>query len=114
MDQQQKGIQSPAKLVVVKLGGAAVTIKDTLETLQVDALACTARQLAIVSTDTPCVVIHGAGSFGHHQASHYHVAQGGTDSLNVRKGFALTRYVGRADAGFNPLAHEHTCFAVYP
>jgi isopentenyl phosphate kinase len=85
---------------VVKLGGAAITWKDTMETLNEPALkACaTAIARAVQLEDERCVdeddedtegrrggrrvkgivVVHGAGSFGHFQAQRYGVSKGVT------------------------------------
>lgn len=53
---------------VIKLGGAALTNKSVLETLQDDALAAVAGTVAMLHQQGGGVVIvHGAGSFGHHQ-----------------------------------------------
>ena len=99
--------QPPGGLqVLVKLGGAAITDKQQLETLNPEVLAASARQLAALyaeqqelggSSDSGCgpaglVVVHGAGSFGHQTAAASGVAAGGIcDSTAVRQGFADTR-----------------------
>lgn len=55
---------------VIKLGGAAITVKDQLETLQPDTIA---RVAGLISTLQSCgkslVIVHGAGSFGHQHAA---------------------------------------------
>ena len=55
---------------VIKLGGAAITVKDQLETLQLDTIT---RVAGLISTLQSCgkrlVVVHGAGSFGHQHAA---------------------------------------------
>ena len=85
---------------VVKLGGAAITWKDTLETLNEPTLRACARAIARAVTleedrarrrarallgegeggrrprGKGIVVVHGAGSFGHFQARRYGVSKG--------------------------------------
>ena len=80
--------------VIVKLGGAAITIKDgEPDTLNVDALKTCCNAIAEVAPLTesvrwPCfaeepalrvIVVHGAGSYGHPQAKQYRVADGARD-----------------------------------
>lgn len=98
---------SPDVAVIVKLGGAALTNKQRLETLEHEVLAASARQLAALhaAIGPRFVVVHGAGSFGHQVAAAAGVAAGGihessavrqTGPLSpspsaVRQGFAATR-----------------------
>lgn len=77
--------------VIVKLGGAAITVKDgEPDTLNDDALETCCGAIAdatqtdvspnfIFSEESPLrvIVVHGAGSFGHPQAKQYRVADGG-------------------------------------
>lgn len=80
---------------IIKWGGAAITDKGAFETLNqptLDAVAADVRDaLQNTSIDSNVVIVHGAGSFGHFQASEYGVAKGGLGQAEVRKGFALTR-----------------------
>lgn len=86
---------NPPVACVVKLGGAAITDKAHLETLNAEVLAATAAQLARAAAEDGAagmVVVHGAGSFGHHQAHQAQVHRGGIQqSAAVRQGFAETR-----------------------
>jgi len=89
----------------VKLGGAAITHKDKLETVNRESLEELAGVVSRVTNgsagDRPksIVLIHGAGSFGHFQAKQYGVSKGwyterGAASErdpHVCTGFALTR-----------------------
>lgn len=79
---------------IVKLGGAAITDKSTLETLDAAALAACARNLKAAYDEelASFIVVHGAGSFGHFQASRATVAQGQMERESVRTGFVDTRY----------------------
>nr|XP_056700829.1 uncharacterized protein LOC130473328 [Euleptes europaea] len=82
---------------IIKLGGSAVTQKDQLETLKAGALQKAAALVAKVSAAGArrCVVVHGAGSFGHFQAKQYGVACGSSTrsavSPTLRRGLCLTR-----------------------
>lgn len=79
-------------LVVVKLGGSAVTRKGEFETLNAECLAATAAALARArASGTRTVLIHGAGSFGHFQAHEHGVSKGAADSRFSWLGFAETR-----------------------
>lgn len=80
--------------VLIKLGGAAITHKDQLETLNEKVLQACMRHLAELycMLGPRIVVVHGAGSFGHQQAAASGVAHGGiAASARVRHGFAATR-----------------------
>ena len=62
---------STSSLVVVKMGGSAVTVKNSFETIRADALTATAMQIKSVLQDNRInlIVVHGAGSFGHFQVN---------------------------------------------
>lgn len=124
--------QEPQLRRIIKLGGAAITVKPQLETLQPATLQAVCSSIATpspssaahavasgaasaalrappspppyVSSETASsavasssgpsqaadtVIVHGAGSFGHHQASQYGVAKGPLPQ--AARGFALTR-----------------------
>ena len=80
--------------VIVKLGGAAITVKDgDPDTPDLDALiTCCGTIADAVNThgwsDTrqflKVIVVHGAGSFGHPQAKEYGVANGGDVGGNAK------------------------------
>ncbi|XP_025094761.1 isopentenyl phosphate kinase-like [Pomacea canaliculata] len=77
--------------LIVKFGGAAITDKSSLETLKPDQLDYGASIIEeCYKLGQTVVVVHGAGSFGHHHASKYNINQGffqGESHL----GFCLTR-----------------------
>ncbi|XP_058033304.1 uncharacterized protein LOC131195429 [Ahaetulla prasina] len=82
---------------ILKLGGSALTQKNQLETLKTESLR---RAAALVSKlweagERRCIIVHGAGSFGHFQAREYGVALGTSGrsaaSDNLRQGLCLTR-----------------------
>uniref|UniRef100_A0A7N0VLJ1 Aspartate/glutamate/uridylate kinase domain-containing protein n=1 Tax=Kalanchoe fedtschenkoi TaxID=63787 RepID=A0A7N0VLJ1_KALFE len=113
---------------IVKLGGAAITCKNELETIHEDNLRTVSEQLReamcsqsstgkklgmdwskprgvseiasspvddfrdVLSLDcSRFVVVHGAGSFGHFQASQSGVHKGGINQPLVKAGFVATR-----------------------
>ena len=97
--------------LVVKLGGAAITHKDSaVESLDEPALRSVAETIATAIEELrdaegrapKVIVVHGAGSFGHQHAKAHGVARGGAGALHelapeddvnrrLRLGFAKTR-----------------------
>lgn len=82
---------------IIKFGGSAVTVKNQLETIKDGCLshACSIVKYLIEQGRT-LIVVHGAGSFGHHQAKQYNVTSGyqhllGDDQDKVKYGFCATR-----------------------
>ena len=63
-------------MIVLKLGGSVITEKDRPETLDGDALerAADAIAAALEGRLEDLVVVHGGGSFGHHNASEHGVS----------------------------------------
>jgi isopentenyl phosphate kinase len=59
--------------IVLKLGGSVVTVKDSPETLDDDALDSAASAVADADPER-LVVVHGGGSFGHHNAQRHGVS----------------------------------------
>jgi isopentenyl phosphate kinase len=80
-------------LLVVKLGGSAITAKAEEETLDAAALGAALDQLALLFLEgVPLIVAHGAGSFGHGLASRAGLARGGgADAAAALLAFAQTR-----------------------
>jgi len=69
-------------LRIIKIGGAAITVKQNLETLAPDPL----RHFVNNVLKDPLfhgrtILIHGAGSFGHFQAKEFKIADGNKNSL---------------------------------
>ncbi|PNW73963.1 hypothetical protein CHLRE_13g579800v5 [Chlamydomonas reinhardtii] len=119
---------------IIKLGGAAVTVKSQLETLRPEVLDSLVRTLATTSGLPEAeastsgaggtVLVHGAGSFGHFPASEYGVVRGPISDPRVRRGFTLSRAsvtklnglvvgalvaAGVPAVGLSPLGLYHTC-----
>jgi len=76
--------------LLVKLGGSAITQKNAFETLEAEALHTTAQQLSSLH-DSRIVIVHGAGSFGHFQASQHGVSKGKLSDKFSWNGFAQVR-----------------------
>ena len=83
--------------LVVKLGGACLTNKDSFETFDSDGIAACARHVSEAFAQRPVVVCHGAGSFGHFHATEYGLKtgggwlEGGEAAQRARKGMVLCR-----------------------
>ncbi|MBS7623447.1 isopentenyl phosphate kinase family protein [Candidatus Bathyarchaeota archaeon] len=66
---------SPSKeLIVLKLGGSAITRKDGDHLLDRPLVEAIAKELAGI--DSKLILVHGAGSFGHPVAKRYGIHQG--------------------------------------
>jgi isopentenyl phosphate kinase len=75
---------------VVKLGGSAITVKNSFEVLNQPQIDVTASQVSgAISNGVKLAVLHGAGSFGHFQAKEYLISKGNTHP-NWALGFAET------------------------
>jgi isopentenyl phosphate kinase len=62
-------------LTVLKLGGSIITDKDLPETVDSDAIERSVDVIAgALSSEERLVVVHGAGSFGHHYAAKHGVS----------------------------------------
>ncbi|KAK4430044.1 Isopentenyl phosphate kinase [Sesamum alatum] len=125
MDQYRQCTTASTKPLhcIVKLGGAAITCKNELETINEDNLNTVSSQLSeamilgprhgmdwsrrpgslevptvpddfddqLESDSKSFIVVHGAGSFGHFQASKSGVHKGGLSQTLVKSGFVATR-----------------------
>ncbi|XP_028590449.2 uncharacterized protein LOC114599410 isoform X1 [Podarcis muralis] len=82
---------------VLKLGGSALTHKSQLETLRAESLRGAAALVHKLreAGQRRCIIVHGAGSFGHFQAKEHCLASGtsagSADDDNLRCGLCLTR-----------------------
>ncbi|XP_060600284.1 uncharacterized protein LOC132753777, partial [Ruditapes philippinarum] len=80
--------------LIVKFGGSAITDKSKLETLNEESLTRAVELISLCyKQNLTCIVVHGAGSFGHHQAKEFKVNSGwhhikdGNDIELVKTGF---------------------------
>jgi isopentenyl phosphate kinase len=67
-------VQVPGRIVIVKLGGSSITDKSKFEQLNSTMLEWVASNLEAaqkINNSTRFIVVHGAGSFGHHTAKQY-------------------------------------------
>jgi isopentenyl phosphate kinase len=69
---------------VLKIGGSVVTEKDSPETI--DRTALDRATAAVADVSGPLVLVHGAGSFGHHHADKHGVSttDGTGDAAEIR------------------------------
>lgn len=63
---------------ILKIGGSVLTDKNKVSAARPDAIARIANEVG-ESNSTGLVLIHGAGSFGHHQAKEYKLKEGLND-----------------------------------
>lgn len=135
MEQKNQAIQNSHTTVdlvkplrcIVKLGGAAITCKNEIETINEENLRIVSSQLrrAMISSSSSAkilgmdwskrpessqvplkvedfsdlqfldysnfIIVHGAGSFGHFQASKSGVHKGGLEKTLIKAGFVATR-----------------------
>lgn len=79
------------ELILVKMGGSAITDKSKFETFKRDSFDSISRDLAAAQRDCRhrFILVHGAGSFGHHTARAYNLSTGG-DDLSWVEGFSKT------------------------
>lgn len=83
--------------MVVKLGGAALTVKSQPHTLHQTRFEASIEAMArLHKLGHGFIVVHGAGSFGHYEASHYAVSHGGASPLGVSATHAAVISLNRA------------------
>ncbi|XP_077994981.1 uncharacterized protein LOC144448579 [Glandiceps talaboti] len=88
-------MSSSAVQCIIKLGGSAITKKDSFETIDAEAIKHAAK--IVEEVRGRCIVVHGAGSFGHFQAKEYGVSHGFCGNKDaetvqhVKTGFLKTR-----------------------
>jgi isopentenyl phosphate kinase len=80
----------PKSLVVIKLGGSALTDKNKIYTPRTPTIHHAASQIAKIGKERQVVLIHGAGSFGHIPVKKYHLANGFKSTRQLR-GLAQTK-----------------------
>jgi len=77
-------------LVVIKLGGSALTDKNRMFTPRIIEIHRAASQLAQLSPKFSLIVVHGAGSYGHIPVKTWHLEHGFT-SRSQLEGLAATK-----------------------
>ncbi|KAL6080644.1 Isopentenyl phosphate kinase [Balamuthia mandrillaris] len=95
---------------LIKVGGAALTHKDRLESLNEDGLAATVELVRrlVVDNQKKVILVHGAGSFGHFQASSYRVSSGlpPNDSNTKERQQELQMGIAQTRRSVTLLAHK--------
>jgi len=64
------------RLIVIKLGGAALTDKKRIYTANTDAIDSAASQIAAIHRCNSIFIVHGAGSYGHLPAIRFGLSKG--------------------------------------
>ena len=65
-------------LIVIKLGGAAITDKRNIYAPRISVIKSIAQQLRIIEKNFSLIIVHGAGSYGHISVKKYGLAKGVT------------------------------------
>jgi isopentenyl phosphate kinase len=77
-------------LIVIKLGGSALTDKTRIYTPRKAVIRKAAEQVAFLASRFSIVLVHGAGSFGHIPAKRWDLASGFKRSSQLR-GLSITK-----------------------
>lgn len=77
-------------LLVIKLGGSAVTDRSHIYTPRIIVLAQAAKQVAEIAKKRSVVLVHGAGSYGHIPVTEYGLARGFKSAKQLR-GLTVTK-----------------------
>jgi isopentenyl phosphate kinase len=78
-------------LIVVKLGGSALTDKTRIYTPRLSTIHSAAKQIASIQRKQQLILVHGAGSFGHILAKRYRLHQGFKSPTQI-EGLATTKF----------------------
>ncbi|HDH07122.1 MAG TPA: isopentenyl phosphate kinase family protein [Thermoproteales archaeon] len=79
-------------LIIIKLGGSAITVKEKRFTAREDVIQKAAKNIkTILERNWKIILIHGGGSFGHPVAKQYDTQAGLKNTFESRKGYLLTR-----------------------
>jgi isopentenyl phosphate kinase len=81
---------SEKPLIVIKLGGSALTDKTRIYTPRIPIIHSAASQVAAVSKYRSIMLVHGAGSYGHMPVRKYRLQDGWKGSMQL-KGLSLTK-----------------------
>ncbi len=66
----------PRPVVVIKLGGSALTDKSRIYTPRASIITRAAKQVATIAKGSSVVIVHGAGGYGHIPAKKFDLARG--------------------------------------
>jgi len=78
-------------LIVIKLGGSALTDKTRIYTPRIPIIHRAASQVAEIRKDCSVILIHGAGSYGHIPVRKYELQQGWKGPKQLR-GLSSTKF----------------------
>ncbi|MGD0422704.1 MAG: isopentenyl phosphate kinase [Candidatus Bathyarchaeia archaeon] len=78
-------------LVVIKLGGAALTDKRKIYTARTNVVRSAARQIAAVTSRFTVIIVHGAGSYGHLPVKQFGLSRGFRNARQL-KGLSETKF----------------------
>lgn len=78
-------------LVVIKLGGAALTDKRKIYTPRTKIVRSAARQIAVVRSRFTVVIVHGAGSYGHLPVKQFGLSRGFRNTRQL-EGLSETKF----------------------
>lgn len=82
-------LQSVGKMIIIKLGGSAITDKTQKFTPRVEVIEHVADQVSRI--EEQAILVHGGGSYGHILAKEFELHKG-FKSKNQLKGVSQTRY----------------------
>lgn len=77
-------------LIVIKLGGAAITDKKKIYTPRIAVIKSAASQIATLHKHFSLIIVHGAGSFGHIPAKKFELTNGFKNPRQIA-GLSLTK-----------------------
>jgi isopentenyl phosphate kinase len=106
------------QLALIKLGGSVITFKDKPLAANSDAIDGISRTLAQIRT--PCIIVHGGGSFGHYWSVKYgmHTKPASYDRHSVsvvHESMVALNYIitnSMIEAGLNPYAIPPSVFTM--
>ncbi len=84
-------VKLPKPLIVIKLGGSALTDKRKIYTPRIPIIESSAEQITAICKHFSLVLVHGAGSYGHIPVRKFKLEHGMKSAKQV-KGLAATKF----------------------
>ncbi|WP_449461743.1 isopentenyl phosphate kinase [Tardisphaera miroshnichenkoae] len=75
-NQRKEGLSDDRPLTIIKLGGSAITVKDSYFALRKDAISGISEEIRDSFHERRMIIVHGGGSFGHPVAALYSLQNG--------------------------------------
>lgn len=97
-------------MILIKLGGSVITDKTGEYAFRADNAMMLAEELC--EAGKPCIIVHGAGSFGHPKAKRYSLQNGYTDPSQWEAVAAVQRDVRLLNLNILDCLHEQGIRAV--